>query len=423
MGGRGCEHRPVIRSRRGILALLTGLNLVNYLDRFIVMAVSPKIQESLDLSDTEVGWVISIFMIGYFITSPIFGWFGDRYPRKHLIAIGVVVWSAATMISGLAGTFASLLLARIAVGVGEASYATISPTIIDDISTKENKNRWLAIFYVAIPVGSALGFLLGGWLEHAWGWRAAFFVAGFPGLLLALATLLIEEPKRTAVASAVKTSVFADYAALAKQRSYVLTVAGYIAQTFALGGFTAWAAHFLYRKLCLDLHEADFWFGTVTVVTGLLGTALGGVLTDRWPGKDRMRASLRVCAYSSLVAAPFAAIALFMPTPVTFFLALGVCELGLFVSVAPSNAAILGSVSPSLRATAMAASIFMIHLLGDLISPPLIGRISESMGDPIAKCSGATGLQTGMYALPIALAISAIFWWRGSVAPKSAAAA
>jgi MFS family permease len=203
-------------------------------------------------------------------------------------------------------------------------------------------------------------------------------------------------------------------AALARTPPYVAAVAGYVAQTFALGGFQAWAAPFLYRKLCLDLQHADSWFGTITVVTGLVGTAIGGVLADRWPGADRGRAYLALCATTSLAAAPLALVALLMPTASTFLVALAATELAVFISVSPVNAAILRTVPPSLRATAMAASIFMIHLFGDLVSPPLIGKVSDSFGDAHAKCSGAAGLQVGMYTLPVALVLSAVAWLWGA---------
>jgi MFS family permease len=351
-------------------------------------------------------------MLGYFVTSPLFGWLGDRYPRKGLIFGGVAVWSAATMLSGFAGTFWQMIAARILVGVGEASYATLGPTIIDDISTPETKNRSLAVFYVAIPVGSALGFIVGGLLQEHFGWRNAFYIAGGPGLALALLVLLVREPAPTAVMDG--AAVEGAYAELAHSRAYICTVVGYIAQTFALGGFTAWAAPFLYRKLCLQLHEADSYFGAITVVTGLAGTALGGVLADRWPGADRTRAYLRVCAWSSAVATPIALAALVIPRATGFLVALGVAELLIFVSVSPVNAAVLHSVRPGLRATAMATSIFFIHLLGDLIASPVIGSISDAYGDRSAFCVGSPGLQVGMYLLPLTLLISGFAWLVGS---------
>ena len=407
-------RRPVL-----ILALLTALNLINYLDRFLVMAVGPRIQDSLQLGDAQIGWVESAFMLGYFLTSPIFGWLGDRYPRKGLIAAGVAIWSIATVASGFTHDFATMIVARVAVGIGEASYATLAPTIIDEISDARNKNRWLAIFYVATPVGSALGFLLGGLLEHRYGWRSAFFIAGGPGLALALVTALIVEPKRRDRAPETGSGL-ATYLELARRPAYRAAVAGYVAQTFALGGFTAWAAPFLYRKLCLELHVANFRFGLITVVTGLAGTALGGYLADRWPGADRVRAGLRVCAWSSILGAPIALAAVFAGSAAGFLAALAICELAIFTSVAPINAAVMRTVPAHLRARAMAASIFAIHLLGDLISPPVIGGLSDALGDAHAFCSGARGLQLGMYLLPAAIAVSGALWWRASSRPADA---
>ena len=409
----------MIRRPALILALLTTLNLINYLDRFLVMAVGPRIQESLHLGDAQIGWVESAFMLGYFLTSPIFGWLGDRYPRKWLIGGGVIIWSIATIASGFSTTFATMIATRVAVGVGEASYATLAPTIIDEIADAKNKNRWLSIFYVAIPVGSALGFLIGGHLEDLYGWRAAFRIAGGPGIVLALVTFFIAEPKAQ-IRPREASSGFAAYLTLARRPAYRAAVLGYVAQTFALGGFVAWAAPFLYRKLCLQLPVANSRFGMITVVTGLAGTALGGFLADRWPGKDRVQAGLRVCAWSSIVAAPVALAAVFASSSTGFLVALALCELAIFTSVAPINAAVMRTVPTHLRARAMAASIFAMHLLGDLISPPVIGGLSDHFGDDHAFCSGARGLQLGMYLLPAAIAVSALLWWRASSRPAQA---
>jgi MFS family permease len=397
-----------IRSPYLILAVLSGLNLVNYLDRYIVAAVGPKLAEELGLSDTKFGFVVTAFMIGYFATSPLFGALGDRLPRRGLIALGVAVWSLATAASGLTATFASMIAARVIVGVGEASYATLAPTIIDDLAPPARKNRWLAVFYVAIPVGSALGYLVGGQLEHAFGWRSAFFLAGAPGLVLALLALAIEEPKRALAPREKVAGGFAGTAArLFGIPLYRDTVIGYTAQTFALGGFAAWAPKYLYRTLGLDLHTADYWFGLILVVAGLLATFVGGQLGDRWPGEDRARANLRVCAISSAVSVPCAALCLMTSSPVGFFAAIGAAEFAIFLSTSPINAVILGSVPSELRASAMAVSIFAIHLLGDMISPPLIGRISD-----------ASSLRNAMAVIPVALATATLVWWLRS-APSS----
>jgi MFS family permease len=397
-----------IRSPYLILAVLSGLNLVNYLDRYIVAAVGPKLAEDLGLSDSKFGFVVTAFMVGYFATSPIFGALGDRLPRRGLIALGVVVWSLATVASGLTRSFAAMIAARVVVGVGEASYATLAPTIIDDLAAPEKKNRWLAIFYVAIPVGSALGYLVGGQLEHAFGWRSAFFIAGGPGLALALLAFAIEEPARASRPS--RENATRGFAATARhlfqQPLYRDTVIGYTAQTFALGGFAAWAPKYLYRTLGLDLKTADYWFGLILVVTGLFATFVGGQLGDRWPGEDRARANLRVCAISTMVSVPCAVLCLLASSPFGFFASIAAAEFAIFLSTSPINAVILGSVPTGLRASAMAASIFAIHLLGDMISPPLIGMISD-----------ASSLRGAMMVLPVALAIATLVWWRQSAQP------
>ncbi|MGZ3422061.1 MAG: spinster family MFS transporter [Polyangiales bacterium] len=391
-----------------ILALLTALNFLNYVDRYLVAAVSPKFQEELHLSDFQTGLAISAFMVGYFATSPIFGKLGDRGGRRTvLVAVGVALWSAATALSGLAQGATSLVLARVFVGVGEASYATLAPTIIDDLAPADKKNRWLAIFYVATPVGSALGYLLGGFLDHHYGWRSAFYVAGGPGILLALVVLFVREPARVtpkeeAQKDALKT--------LLRAPIYVACVIGYCAYTFALGGFAAWAPKFLYKFHHMQLADADFGFGVVAVVAGIVGTVLGGTIADRGlrgaTDETRVRAYLRYSAITTAIGVPFAILTIVAPSPLIFFIAIFFCEAALFASTSPINAVTLGSVPVALRATAMATSIFAIHALGDFLSPPLIGTVADH-----------ADMRFGLALLPIALVVCVVFWLRGSRKP------
>src|SRR6266545_2981345 len=178
------------------LFILTGLNLFNYLDRSVVPAVLTDIKAQFALSDGQVGRINTIFMLGYFFTSPIFGYLGDRASRKWLIAAGIFIWSLGTVLTGYATSFAWLLAYRVLVGVGEASYATISPSLISDSYPPDRRNNALTIFYVAIPVGAALGNIIGGQVAAHQGWRSAFIWAGIPGLLLALVMLPFAETKR-----------------------------------------------------------------------------------------------------------------------------------------------------------------------------------------------------------------------------------
>jgi MFS transporter, Spinster family, sphingosine-1-phosphate transporter len=404
----------MIRSPAVILALLTGLNFLNYVDRMILSAVLPRVQADLHLSNFEGGLLATAFLIGYFATSPYFGARADRGQRKKLIAAGVLVWSLATIASGFATDLTTLLAARVVVGVGEASYAVLAPTIIDDLSPPDRKGRNLAVFYLALPVGSACGYLLGGFVQQHWGWQAAFFVGGVPGAIIAFSCLFIDEPQRkladakVAVLSAVRT--------LMAIPIYRRTVFGYCAHTAAIGAFSYWAPKFLASRYSMRLDAANFWFGVVTVVAGLVATVVGGRLGDREVGRlpavavgsshevpenvAVVDALLRICGLGLWVAAPLSVVAFLSPTPTMFFAVTFVVELGLFVSVSPINAAMLRAVPVELRASSMAVGIFAIHMFGDLWTPPLVGAIADQ-----------SSMLTAMMALPLMLAVGALIWW------------
>ncbi|HVV86646.1 MAG TPA: MFS transporter [Kofleriaceae bacterium] len=401
----------MIRRPTAILALLTGLNFLNYMDRTLVAAVLPRIQDDLGMSNFEGGLLATVFLLGYFVTAPAFGARADRGPRKGLIALGVVVWSVATAASGLAGTLWTMLAARAVVGVGEASYATLAPTIIDDLTPPEQKGRALAIFYLATPLGSAVGYVMGGAIEKAWGWRAVFYVAGGPGVLLALLCLLVEEPARTLATR--RTRATENAGTLARIPLFRRAVLGYCAETAAVGAFAYWAPKYLHARFALALDKANYWFGTVTVVAGAIGTVLGGRLADRALRRHRgavghddavsRRGSnelLRICAIGAAIAAPFALAAFLVPSPAPFFALVAVVEIGVFMSASPINAAFLRTVPAELRASAMAVSIFAIHMFGDLGSPPGVGLLLD-----------VTTLVAAMMALPALLALAAFLWW------------
>ncbi|HUR46551.1 MAG TPA: MFS transporter, partial [Candidatus Saccharimonadales bacterium] len=186
-------------SPAALLLILTGLNLFNYMDRYVMGAVLHPIQETFGIGDGAAGRMNTAFMLGYFVTAPFFGWLGDRASRKWLIAFGIFVWSLGTLFTGFASSFVLLLCFRVLVGVGEASYATISPSLISDSYGAEKRNNALTLFYVAIPVGAALGYILGGEMEKHMGWRYAFIWAGVPGLVLASILLPFREPQRGAM--------------------------------------------------------------------------------------------------------------------------------------------------------------------------------------------------------------------------------
>ena len=394
---------------RATLFALSGINLFNYLDRQVLPAVLPRVREEFHLNGDQAGTVGTAFMLGYFLTSPVFGYLGDRLSRKWLIAAGVLVWSLGTVCTGMAATFATLILFRVLVGFGEASYATLSPGWIADLYAPGRRNTALSIFYVAIPVGSALGQILGGQVEQHFGWRSAFYFAGAPGLLLALGVLLLREPARGASeagagpppAPAPEPRGVRAYTQLFKSPPYLLVVAGYIAQTFALGGFAYWSAQFLVETHGMDLKAADNFFGVSLVLTGPSATLLGGLAATAW--RRRHPAGYAwVLALSALLAVPtgFAAFALHdlalakVALVATMFL--------LFLPTGPVNTLILETVPVAMRASAMAACIFAIHLFGDIWSPKLVGRLWDHFHNL---------QQAVLWTLPAALVVSAFFWF------------
>ncbi len=402
----------MIRRPGFVLAILAGLNLLNYVDRTVLAAVLPRIsavrdQGGLGLDKLQAGALATAFLIGYFATSPIFGTLADRAPRlrTRLMTVGVLVWSVATFMSGRADDFWSMLGARALVGVGEASYAAVAPTLIDDMG-ENGRSRRLAVFYLAIPIGSALGYVLGGFLETKVGWRGAFQFVGAPGALLALSCLLVFDRGAEEHGKHERPPVLKMLAPLTKQKMYPRAVLGYAAQTFALGGFQHWAPTYIEGRHGFDLERANYLFGAILVVAGFVGTFAGGAWGERVArGLDRegaARAHVRLCAISAMLGAPFAFAAVLAPNAVLFFAFIFVCIVFVFLSTSPINAAILESVPIELRASGMALSTFSIHMLGDLWSPPLVGRLSDV----------TRSMTLAMLLLPAAIAVSGMIWWR-----------
>jgi MFS family permease len=399
------------------LFILTGLNLFNYLDRFVLSAVLPSVQANFHITDEQAGNIGTIFMIGYFVTSPVFGYLGDRGSRKWLIAAGIFVWSLATVLTGFAPTLTVLLIFRALVGVGEASYASISPGYISDTFPPAKRNNALTIFYVAIPVGAALGNIVGGIIGAHFGWRHAFIWAGAPGLLLALALLPFAEPRRgqsdgpDSAAASAHVPKPRDVFKLLLIPDYLLVVLGYTAYTFAIGGFGYWGPTFLHRIHGIAQEKAATFFGAVLVVAGLLGTLVGGFAATAWH-KRNCAGYAWTLGISALLSVPFAGVAFMVGRQEISMGCLAVAMFLLFLSTGPVNTIIIESVPANLRTSAMALSIFMIHLFGDMWSPKIIGRLSDAW----------QSLQNAVMILPASLLLCALLWlwlavrtaWAGS---------
>jgi MFS family permease len=371
--------------------------------------------------------------------------------RKYLLTAGVAVWSLATFASGLVETYPQMLLARSVLGIGEASYAILAPTLIADFFPRERRGRALALFYVAIPVGAALGYLLGGGIythhdrltvlpliergltavtgqqfdEASRGWRMAFFVVGLPGLAVALAALLLPEPRRGATEDVDEEQrarhealplSWPIYAALFRNRSYLYNLLAMAMLTFALGGLQVWTPKFLSTgngRPVLSLHDANLGLGIVVVVSGLVGTPLGAWLADRL-ARNYRGAYFLMSGVSMLAAVPFILLALVAALygggPVLIFGSILVGLTLALLNYGPSNAIIVNVTAPRIRAAAFAVNTFFIHLLGDIPSPYLMGAVSDWAR---AYTDTRQGLFWGLAITVPAMVISGIFFCLG----------
>jgi MFS family permease len=386
---------------RATLTVLFAVNLLNYIDRQMLFAVFPPVKAELGLTDTQLGLLASAFMWVYLGAAPIFGLLGDRGGRPRLLGIGVGLWSAATALSGVVRSHAELMLGRALVGIGEASYGSVAPAMLADAFPVARRGKAMAIFSMAIPVGSALGYLLGGMFERSFGWRTAFFLVGVPGLLVAWAVSRVADPARAEMRGAPARPDLGEYRSLLLTPSYLLNCLAMTAMTFAVGGLAAWVPTYLVRVRGMDLVQANLVFGLLTLLSGLGGTLVGGWLGDRLLTRIPT-AYFLVSGVGLLLSAPCAATVILVESQWAALAAIFLAEVCIFLNTGPLNA-VIANVSPSgVRATAFAVNIFIIHALGDAISPTIIGVVSDRLG-----------LATAFWIAPAALALGALFCFGG----------
>ncbi len=387
---------------RGKLALLTILNIFNYLDRYVVHAMLPVIALQFALGHEQEGQVASAFVIGYTLFAPIFGVLGDRYRRPTLMFIGVLVWSLATILSGLAGSFLLLVGARILVGIGEASFGVMAPGYIKDFEKDPIAlNKKLAIFYVAIPVGAALGYVLGGYIASTYSWHAAFFVAAIPTVLLMFGLLAFPEIQRTKV----HTSPVREVIALLRIPVLRLAQIGYILNTFALTSIATFVAAYGV-SLGFELSEINSSFGIILVVAGILGTAIGAKLSSLLAARARtpITGLLQFTSLGSLLGVPLLIAAFLVEDRTTFLLCTGLAEVLIFASLAPINTVLVLSAPPALVTLTQGLTILLINIFGALAGPLLVGMVADR-----------TSLAFGLQLSSVAMFGCGLVWWYASV--------
>jgi MFS family permease len=380
----------------GTLLLLIGLNLFNYVDRYILPGEVSLIQREFHSTDQQMGALTTALFIFYMLAAPLTGWLGDRFRRKPLIIAGAVLWSVATLGTAWVHDYWTLFARHALVGVGEATFGIFAPAVLADFYPERDRNRILSIFYLAIPVGAALGYLAGGELGSLWGWRTPFFLCAIPGLAIAaLYGWIGREPERGASDHVRPTTDRATVLGLFRNPAFLTATLGLATLTFAMGGISAWVPTFLERYVSMPLHTADRLVGTITVVDGIAGTLVGGWLAQRWL-RTNSRALYLLSFWSVVLTLPCGALVFFGPRSWTVP-ALFAAEFFLFLNTGPLNAAIVNSVSAPVRATAISLNLFCIHCFGDTFSPTIIGAISDR----------TKSLRVGLGATLIFLVISA----------------
>lgn len=451
------QARPPIAIRGALFALgvLFSMNLLNYVDRFIFAAVGTPIMEELQLKPLPFGILASSFMVVYTMVSPVVGFLGDRGDRRRLLAFGVGLWSLATVGTAFAQDFGQMFLARSLLGVGEASYGVVAPALLADLFEPRARARVMGFFYLAMPLGTAVGYGLGGVVQAHWGWRAAFWVVGLPGLVLALAGLVIRDPGRGASegqeAEAVEgldaprepgfppgpwwrgvVRATADYLRLLRTPSFALNTAGMAAVTFTLGAVGVWIPTF-YEKGRGMAPGDKLWVGLALAAAGTLGVSIGMWLPDRLLRRTR-RAYLLWPAFAVLASVPFGLAGLLARPTWASIALLFVASVLTTSCLGPCNAVTAAVVPPTRRAAGFALSIFLLHLFGDIPSPPLIGHISEWLARPAVRASelgrllerlgavpmpaadgqGLTNLTAGMLLIIPILVLGSLAFWLGA---------
>ncbi len=360
---------------RTALVVLTALNLLNYVDRNVLFAVQPLVQDEFHVTKTQIGYLTSAFLGFYMVAAPFVGPLADRYSRKLIIVLGAIFWSGLTLLTAVTHTYTELLIRHTLVGIGEATFVTIAPTFVADLFAEEKRGRILGIFYLALPVGSAAGYLLGGYLSPHYGWRFPFYIAAAPGFLLALAVSFLKEPERGQFDSLKETAERGTVLGLVRNPAFLTATLGMAAMTFSLGGIQVWMPQFLFSERHYSLEAANLIFGIIIVVDGILASLAGGWLGDYL--LPRMKSSYYLISAASMgLGVPVMIVALFARGR-AMVPAIAVAAFLLLLNTSPLNAALLNSVGAHIRATAIAVNIFIIHILGDVPSPTMMGWVAD----------------------------------------------
>ncbi len=355
------------------------LNLFNYIDRQVLYSVFPLLQTDLKLNDWQLGTLASVFMLVYMCYAPFVGYFADRSPRPKWIGASALIWSAATLACAAAKNYFSLLFTRGIIGVGEAGFTTIAQPFLAEHYPPKKRATVLALFGLALPAGSALGYLWGGYIGLHWGWRAAFLLAGIPGFLLGILAFTQLKEERGRFQDFTQKPITRDYLALLKNKPFLFICLAHAMITFIMGGLSAWMPTYLHRYLGMNVAQAGTLFGALVVFCGAIGTYAGGKIADILL-LGSSKSYFWVMAFSLAGLLPPAWLGIQMQQTAAALFCFGTAIIFVFLPTGPVAAALLSSTSEKVHSMAFAVNIFIIHALGDALSPMLVGRASDYWG-------------------------------------------
>jgi predicted MFS family arabinose efflux permease len=398
-----------------LIAFLTLINILNFFDRYIVQAVEPLLKSEFGLTNQQSGLLGAAFVVGYTIFSPLFGFFDNRVDRRILMACGLVAWSLFTGLTGLASGFLFFVIARMLVGVGEASFGAIVPSFLKGrVQDMVALNSALSIFYVAIPVGSALGYIAGGQLAATWGWREVFLLATIPGLILPLGFMFVAKEDRAQAPQESRPSFAKGIGAICRARVLRLSIIGYILQTFALNGVAMFVVRHV-AGLGMGAEDAAKYFGYNLAVTGFIGALGGGQLASRLVKGSSMqvRGLLLFVAITTLIGVPFLSGAFLSSSPRLFFVLCFVAQIALFAGTAPLNSVLVARAPNGLEAFTQGITIFAIQLFGAAFAPVIIGGFADLLLSVIGLPE-ARALALGLQISSVAMVLAGVVWLRAA---------
>ncbi|XP_055849846.1 protein spinster isoform X1 [Episyrphus balteatus] len=399
------------------VGVLCFVNLINYMDRFTIAGVLTDIQSDFKIGDDDGGLLQTAFVLSYMICAPIFGYLGDRYSRKWIMAIGVLLWSTTTILGSFMNNFGWFITFRALVGIGEASYSTIAPTLISDLFVNEWRSKMLVLFYFAIPVGSGLGYIVGAeTAAFAGSWRWALRVTPFLGIIAVVLIFLIIDPERgeSEGSNHLETTTYTeDVKDLVKNRSFMLSTMGFTCVTFVAGALAWWGPKYIYLGLRmqpgnegLTQKDVSYQFGLIAMTAGIAGVPLGSFLSQYFrrtiPNCDPY-----ICACGLLLSSPMVYLALILPRTSSFmcysFVWLAQITLNITWSIVADI--LLYVVVPTRRSTAEAFQILISHAFGDAGSPYLVGVLSEAIKKHLRNSAHTTSafVSNGLESLSLSL--------------------